>query len=421
MEINHFISRHIGKKDGPNGKIGKNGNMIAIISVSVSIAVIITAVAVAGGFRQEIRRKASGYSGDITISSPGTDITNYEYSVRPLSYLHRIDSLPEVSEIYPVYYRQGILKGSGEVEGALFKGKSADDNGFFGENLCEGRLPDFMRRKDGDSESAASGEIMISQRMAAAMNYKAGSRVIAYFIGDDIKVRSFKVAGVYDAQLGESDKYLVIADPRIIRGINGWRNGECSGYEVLLKRFNDKNLDRAYSDIGNIIEDAMLDYDSSVVPVTVKQRYFALFDWLHLLDINVLIILILMIAVSGFNLISGILIILFEHIPFIGALKAMGMKNSNISGVFIYKAASIVLKGIIAGDLAAMAFCFSEYFFRFVKLNPANYFVKYVPVDISLSAVLLIDAAAFLLIMVSLLVPFRFISKVSPARALTVK
>ncbi|MEG2849881.1 MAG: FtsX-like permease family protein, partial [Bacteroidales bacterium] len=152
-----------------------------------------------------------------------------------------------------------------------------------------------------------------------------------------------------------------------------------------------------------------------------RDTFYVLFDWLHLLDINVFIILSLMIAVAGVNMVSGILIILFENISQIGLLKAMGMKDVDISKVFLLRASSIVAKGLLWGNVVAIIFCYAEWKFQFLTLNPANYFVKYVPIDISIFTILLVSVIAFLLIMAILIIPCHFISRIDPAKTLVAK
>jgi len=135
----------------------------------------------------------------------------------------------------------------------------------------------------------------------------------------------------------------------------------------------------------------------------------------------VLFILILMTIVAGFNMISGLLIMLFENISTIGLLKSLGMNDRAISKVFLTSAAVLVLKGMLAGNALALLFCLVQDRTHFLKLDPENYFVSFVPVEVDVPAVLLADAAAFVVIMLLLLIPTLFISKVDPAQTVRVK
>jgi len=112
---------------------------------------------------------------------------------------------------------------------------------------------------------------------------------------------------------------------------------------------------------------------------------------------------------------------LFENISTIGLLKSLGMNDRAISKVFLTSAAVLVLKGMLAGNALALLFCLVQDRTHFLKLDPENYFVSFVPVEVDVPAVLLADAAAFVVIMLLLLIPTLFISKVDPAQTVRVK
>ncbi|MEG0518706.1 MAG: FtsX-like permease family protein [Bacteroidales bacterium] len=413
MNLNLFIARRIGSKRDARGNPSRLSNKIATVSVAISILVMIVSIAVLGGFSKEIREKAGGFSGDMTLSTPGVDITNDQYPVSgDLSFLSKIDSLPFVKSIQAVSYRSGLLKTKAQIQGVIFKGVDSLYNlDFFQKYLYAGVLPHYG--------SALSNDILISKRLADMLGYSVGDPVHAYFIGEDVKVRKFTVSGIFDAQLEELDKVFVIADIQQIGRLNGWKNQEVSGFEILLADHLKGNFEKEEQIISNIVEENTGEEEDAVVALTtMRDTFYVLFDWLHLLDINVMIILVLMIAVAGVNMISGILIILFENVSQIGLLKAIGMKDADISKVFLLRASAIVAKGLLYGNVIAAVLCYAQWKYKFLTLDPANYFVKYVPVDISVTTVLLVDAAAFLVIMIILVVPCRFISKVNPATTL---
>ncbi len=423
MNLNLFIAERIGKKASSNGKLSRISNTIATLSVGLSIAVMILAIAIANGFRSEIHQKASGFNGDIVLTAPGVDIRNHLFPIKPLSFIDKIDSLPYIGNIQPVTYRSGLLKTDDQIHGVIFKGiESGYNMHFFEKNLISGELPDYSFSPDSLGRTPApSNDILISKRLAQMLHYSIGDKVLAYFVDEDVKPRRFTIKGIFDAQLDEIDKALVIADSRHLSRLNGWREGEINGYEIILNKKGNNNQGNCVDEIEKILYKYTTEEDSSVVANTLQERFYILFDWLHLLDMNVLIILSLMIAVAGFNMVSGLLIILFERISQIGLLKALGMQNRNISRIFLYRAAFIVGKGLLIGNVIALAICIIESKYKFITLDPANYFVSYVPIDINAITIIGINIIAFTLIMVILMIPCHMISKISPAKTLLVK
>ena len=412
MDLNLFIAGKFGQHTTSNGRLTRLSNIIATASVGISIAVMIISIAIANGFRSEIREKASGFNGDITLSAPGIDITNHLYPIKPLPFIGKIDSLPEVESVQPVAYRTALLKSDTQIQGVMVKGVGGDYNlKFFSNCLVEGELPDYAQ---------PSNDILISRRLADMLGYRIGDKVLTYFVEDDVQLRRFNIKGIFNAQLDELDKTLVIADMRHVARVNGWRDGELSGYEIALQGKNEKQTAACAEKIEEILFNNTGEDDSSVVANTLEDRFYVLFDWLHLLDVNVFVILALMVVVAGFNMISGLLILLFERISQIGLLKALGMKDKEIYKIFIWRASFTVFKGLVAGNAVAAILCWLENKHKFVELDPVNYFVNYVPIDITATTIITINVVAFALIMLAMLVPCMFISKVSPAKTLVV-
>lgn len=415
MKTSWYIAARLGKKRGGHRRLSGISNTIASLSVAISIITIIVAVAVSGGFRKELKDNAVGFTGDLTVTPPEAAGINKnsaeQFSIKPLVCVKKIEALPYVKAVQGVAYRPGLIKTDDQIQGVVLKGVgSSYDWSFFKGNMFNGKLP------LGDSD-----EVMISKRLADMLNLKSGGRMTMYFIGDNIKIRRFKISGIYSAQLEDIDKLYVIANLNEVRELNEWNGGELSSYEILFKDHSEKYLKQRKDFIIKMIYDNLKDGDNAVSVTSVQDNMFTLFDWLHLLDLNVLIILILMIAVAGFNMVSGILIILFENISSIGLFKAMGMRDRNIAKIFLAKTSVIVFKGMIWGTLIGAGLCWIQWKYRVISLNPDNYFLKFVPIHLTAGTVIITDAICFAAIMLILLIPCRFISKISPAKTLTVK
>ncbi len=409
MRASCFIADRLGR--GRTGKsLSSTGNLIAVLSVAVSIAVIIIAMAVSAGFRKEIKEKSVGFCGDAIISPPGLsmnqELNSRSFAIAPLPYLSEIEKLPFVSNVQGVSYRPGLIKTEDEIQGVVLKGVSDNyDWSFFKNSLIEGGLP----VKD-------SSQILVSKRIAQMLDISAGERLTLYFIADEIKVRRFEVSGIYSAQLEDYDKVYVITDISEVNSINGWGEGYVSDYEVLFKDHSEKEIDHRNALIASTIYNNAKDGDPAVVVTGLRENMFRLLDWLSLLDMNVLIILILMIAVAGFNMVSCVLIILFENIATIGIFKTMGMKNSTVKEIFLVKSCKIALYGLIAGNAFALLLCFLQSRYHFVSLNPDNYFLNHVPVSLTFGGVLAADFVSFAAIVLILLLTCHQITKVNPAR-----
>lgn len=379
------------------GRLRFKGN-IAMICIAVSFLVMIIAVSVSSGFRHAIRSGLSDLSGDIRITPPTLSVLDESLPIETdAAYRPYIEEVEGISEIRPVVYKAGIVKSGDNIQGVLFKGMESDDT--------------------------VALAVSVPKRLAEIAGLKPGDRMLTYFVGESVKARQFNVISVYDALVEADDKLVVYADISDLQRVNGWDASEVSCLEILLEddMRNESDIESANDRIGTLINAYSSDEEESVIASSSVSSYPQLFDWLNLIDFNVLLILVLMTIVAGFNMISGLLIMLFENISTIGLLKSLGMTDRAISKVFLSSSAILVAKGMLAGNALAILFCIIQDTTKVLRLNPENYFVSYVPVKVDFGMILTADVVAFFLIMLLLLIPCLFISKVDPADTVRVR
>lgn len=396
------------------GKVSRMGMRIATLSVAVSVFTMILAVAIVRGFRKQIENRAVGFMGDILIEAPGAGFVTDPIPVSTdLSYLSALPSLPEVSAIQEFAIAYGMIRTDQALQSVSYKGVEPSYSwDFFSQHLVRGSLPAI-------SDSVSSSEILISQRMSSYLGLNVQDVATLYFIGNSVKMRRFVVSGVYDVQLEDVDNHLILGDIRHAQRINGWDRSQASGIEVFLK--DRKRVDIAQARMENFILQESLDSDQGVVLNNVRKKYAHLYDWLALLDINVIVLLVLMVLVAGFNMVSGLLIMLFEKTSTIGLLKAIGMRDAILRNIFLYHSARVAFLGTALGTVPAVLFLYLQKTQHLIKLNPANYFVDSVPIAISWTHVVLIDAVAVGILLLVLMVPLKSITRISPAESVRMR
>lgn len=371
---------------------------IVVLSIAISYIMMIVAVAVSSGFRCEVRDALSQMGGDIQLCPSNI---NFIDEAQPVdanpSYLPLIRDVEGVASVAPVVYRAGIVKVEDNIHGVIVKGVETQDT--------------------------VSLAVSIPRRLAEIGGIVIGDKILTYFVGEKTRARNFKVASIYDPAIETDDRLIVYADIRDMRRLNGWDEDQASMLEIMMapEYRDEESIEVATQEVGFIAYSNSTGEHSSVFASSVSSRYPQLFDWLDLLDFNVLFVLILMMIVAGFNMISGLLITLFENISTIGVFKAMGMTDRNIAGIFLGSSASVVFKGMLAGNAVAVLLCVIQEKLHLLKLDPSNYFVSFVPVDLDLMTVVTVDAVSFIVIMLLLLIPSAFISKIDPADTVRVR
>lgn len=371
---------------------------LAVWAIGISFFIMIISLAISAGFRVEIRRGVSSLTGDIQLSS----IHQNWYSENdPIhsepSYFDRITGTKGVVSATPAVFRAGIVKSSNGIHGVLFKGGS-----------------------DADTTSMS---VSVPSKLAEEMKIGVGDRMMTYFVGEKVKIRNFTVGSIYDSILDSDESQIVHVPFADMQRLNGWEGDQASCIEIKVDDAHKSTaaLKELAAELGGI---SLMYSNEAEDPLTASssaERYRQLFDWLDLIDFNVLAILTLMIIVAGFNMISGLLIMLFRNIPTIGTLKALGMTDRGIEGVFLRVASGTVLKGMAFGNGAALLFCLIQGLTHVIKLNPENYFVSFVPVHVTVWQVVGVNIIAYAAIMLLLLIPCMFISKVDPAETMRVQ
>lgn len=355
---------------------------MAVIAIAISFFVMIIAVAISSGFSREIRQGIAGVTGDVTISNNPADL--YLDSNPIEDYTEVISTLQIVKGVEkaePIVYRAGIVKQDGDIYGALFKGSPRD---------------------------SVSMHVRIPAGLARSIGAEEGDEILCYFFSERMKARRFTIAGIYDSPVETGDNYLIYVPLADMQRLNGWDESQVSAIELTL----DSGL-RSRSKMKETA--ALCGFISGRAATAAVDSYSAVFDWLDLIDYNVYAILLLMTIVAGFNMVSGLLILLFRNISTIGTLKTLGMTDRAIAGTFLRVGARITGTGMLIGNALALLFCLVQGTWHIIRLNPENYFVSFVPVAVDLPAILLADAAAFAVIMLLLLIPSLFISKIDPS------
>lgn len=414
MNTELFLARRLFSEKESKNHISRKILRIALGGIVLGITVMVISVAIVTGFKKEVRDKVIGFGSHIQIVNYDS---NYSYETAPVSskqaFMGLLTEIPNIKSINLFATKPGIIRTEEYIQGIVLKGVDHDYNwDFFSKHLTDGALPKI----DGEERSP---EVLISANLGKMLLLKTGDPLFMYFINQDEqipRVRQFRVSGIYNTSLQEFDDLFVIGDLRQIQHINNWDQDLVSGFEVTLKNFN--QLDKTEMDIRERIINYNLAPGSTLRPISITRKYPQLFDWLSVLDMNVWVILILMLVVAGFNMISALLVLILERSTMIGILKSLGSPNKSLRKVFLYISWFLISRGVILGNLLAIALLLIQKYFQVLKLNPASYYMEVVPVHISIIHIILLNIGAIIITMGMLLIPAYFVGKISPEKTI---
>lgn len=376
---------------------------IATVSIALGIAVMIISFSILHGFREQIQSKIFSFGAHLQLSRYDN---NNSLEVAPIAepeLRRQLARYPQVASVQSFARKTAIIKTTDEVLGVVLKGVSEKHGpNAMRQNMVAGQFIQF-------ADSAASQDIVISQKIADKLRLKVGSPALFYFIQQPPRVRKFRVSGIYQTGLDEFDEVYVLGDLRQIQELNAWPDSLVGGLEVRLRDF--KRLDATFDQFYE-----QLPYEVRIEKIT--DQYAQLFDWLQLLNRNVIIFLILIIFVATFNMVATIFIMILERTKMIGILKAVGATDNQIREMFFFRGMAIAFRGLIIGNVIALGFCALQYYFRIIPLDPENYYMDRVPVAWSPLVMVLLNAATLGASILSVLIPTYMIARIKPMVAI---
>jgi lipoprotein-releasing system permease protein len=411
MKFEFFIARRQMASKDSTSKISSSLVNVAVFGIALCIAVMIVSISILTGFKNEIRNKVIGFGSHIQIVNYDS---NTSYETQPINknqeFLHELKKTPGIKHVQEFATKAGIIKTKDEIQGVVLKGVGPDfDWSFFKKNLVAGKTFKVV-------DSVKTNEVIISRYLSRLLKLKVGDDFAMYFVQNPPRVRKFKISGIYETSVEEMDKTFVLCDIGHVIKLNNWDKDEISGFEINVGNFD--KIDAMTLKVNDIVGYSYTEAGNSLRVTNIKDKYPQIFDWLNLQDMNVTIILILMLAVSGFNMISGLLILILDRTQMIGILKAIGSSNKSVRRIFIMESFFLILKGLFWGNLFGIGLCLFQKYTGLIKLNATTYYIDHVPINLNISHILVLNIGTILITIIMLILPSFIISKFSPAETI---
>lgn len=452
MNLSYFISKRIRHTEG--NSFSSIIHKIAVASIAIGLAAAIVSFLIMQGFQSAVKNKIYGFSNHLLVTkytmSNAVEEQPFDFKISLYNEPAQFEFVKHVQEFS---HKAGLIKTDTEVLGVVFKGVGKSfDVSRFNENLIEGKFIHFP-------DSGYSNEVLLSRVIADKINAKTGDDIVIHFFQNPPRFRKLTVSGIYETNLSDYfDSKVIMGDIRMVQRLNDWAPNEAGGLEIEvdLKSYNEFTLWRedltryvyyVQEEIDNDPEvtnkffatiSALLDYkfdfdkvtmeesarkigesiDYDLYLETVRDKYIQVFEWLDLIKRQVKILLVVILVVVCVNMISVILILVMERTQMVGILKAMGAQNRFIRSVFLYNGMNLIVKGLFFGNVVGLGLCFLQDQFKFISLNPHDYYMEYVPIQWSWTTVVLLNVIIFVTVLIVLLLPTRFITRINPIQAI---
>lgn len=411
--MNHelYIARRMSLRGGRQGKVSPSLT-VALVGIVLAVVIMILSIAIVMGFKGEISGKIMHLDAHLRVSNAALGIDENYATVNGREVRESIagDSAfaPMVESVSLIADKSAILKTANDFMGIILRGVDKGyDWRYLHSRLIDGNSLDV-------ADTTSSQRIVISKTVADRLQLHTGDKVMTYFIDNSIKARNLTVSGIFKTDLDAFDGAYIVGDIDIVQGVNGW-NGD-TGTQVAVNLKDTRNLEGDGYQLYSLLAQGTVKHESKnlFVVSTTHQNNVAFFAWLDMLNMNVAVILTLMMIVAAFTLISAMLMIVLERIRVIGNFKAMGATNGTIRRVFIFLTGKLILKALIIGNILGIGLALLQQYGHIVRLDPASYYMPYVPIHLSIPTLLLLNAGIILVSYLTLLGASHIISTIKP-------
>jgi lipoprotein-releasing system permease protein len=198
------------------------------------------------------------------------------------------------------------------------------------------------------------------------------------------KMKKFKVVAIFEAGMYDYDANLVYIHLNQAQSFFDMPD-EVTGIEVKVD-----NLYRA-QDVAKIIQSIFGFPYYTKDWMDMNKNLFAA---LKLEKLVMFVILVLIVFVASFNIISNLVMIVFEKSREIAILKAMGATDRGVMTIFVLYGLIIGIVGTVLGLTGGYATCIFIETSEIIKLPPDVYYLDHLPVRMSLYDFIYVALAA---------------------------
>ena len=383
-------------------------SMISVIGITLGVAALIVVLSVFNGFGSLVKSYLINFDPHVRVEIISSRGYGEQDKLKKI-----IGEEPAVTKYAPfvsgkvLAYKSGLtrivnLKGISEKNGndiygidksILFGDFDISDKGGLPRAIIGLTLADRLQTLIGDTITVVS---------------PAGiENVITQF--SQPKTGRFIVSGIYSSNNNDYDLNYIFTNLNTAQSILGY-NGNIQGYDIRLNDID--NSEKVKADISKKLDASLFrvntwyDFHKELYKVMSIERWAAY------------IILCLIIAVASFNILGSLSMSVIEKKRDIGILRSMGAGGSSILRIFMYEGLLIGVLGTMAGALLGYFVCFLQLQYKIYPLDPTQYKIDALPLQLRFTDFLFIAGASMLLSYIASLIPAKKAAKVNPLEAI---
>ena len=411
--------------------------LAGVVGITCGVAALVAAMALANGFRDEMRDKILRGTAHVTVAPAGDGPVE---DWRALA--ARIGAVEGVSEVTPTTYAGALLSGPDGAAYAVLRGVEAGAARELSEiraALASGSVEELFRAAGADGRDANGGEKPSGDSRAGvgmfdALGLAADDPVVPVIVGAELAARTGLRAVGDEALLLAGEKIPeppgVAPRARRVRVAGLFRTGlhefdatwaYVSLPEALAFTKDGPVLSVGTSDIYRAGETAARIRQALGVKLSVvdwQEANRPLFAALELERRTVTTIVALIVAVAALNITTALVLVVVERRADIAILSAVGVRARSVMAIFVAEGAIIGAVGATVGVALGLLICYVGDRYRLVSLPAEVYSLSSIPFRPRAGETALAAFVAFVVCVLATLYPARRAARLRPAEAL---
>lgn len=384
-------------------------SLLSMAGLVLAIALLIVVLSVMNGFDKEMRERILGLVPHVTIHShlPMTDWQQHA---------ELISAHPEVVSVTPFSQFDALMMRGKEIETARVIGLDLSQNtagsGLTG-YIRGGAMDAFLEDERGLILGGAAARklgIQIGDRITLLVPSSAQAEAIRGATYETVTLRALLETGT---ELDQNAALVHLAMASRLAGL---------GDAVSGLRLTTTDIFSVARVGWELVNNLPVGFYATNWMMTHGNLYSAI----QLSRDLVSILLFSIIAVAAFNVVSSLVLVVFDKRSDIAILRTLGISPRQVAGIFVLQGAMIGIVGVVLGSLLGLLGSALipdlvgklEQILDFRFLNTDVYPVSFLPVDILLGDILFVGVTAFAMCVLAALYPALRAARLAPATVL---
>lgn len=382
----------------------------SFLGIMLGVATLIIVMSVMNGFKEELMNRVLGLNGQVGVYPAwGDTLTDWQ------KYADTMQSVDGVTRVVPVVDGQVMASTRETSDGVMVRGMALPDIS---------ARPILTEKYQGLPLNEFGGNtVILGYRLAQKMAVRPGDAVTLVSPKGNItafgtipKMKSYTVLGTFDTGMFEYDGHFIFMPLDEAQKYFQMKEG-VSHLEVFTTDV---------TQTGAVIDAAFDQLDERAQLYDWRHTNEAFFNAIEVERNVMFLILTLIIIVAGFNMISGLIMLVQDKNKDIAILRTMGLTRSGIRHVFLLAGLTIGVVGTLAGVILGLVFSYNidaikralESLSGTELFSAEIYFLSQLPAKVDLIEVSVVAGMALILSVLSTLYPSWKASKTDPVEAL---